>query len=341
MFTQIKNTLYITDEKAFISYENDNIVISSGEQKTKIPLNVLSNIVSFSFGGATVPVMYEVDKHGVGLMFIDPISGDFVSINGELHGNVLLRKKQYDMLQQSDSILIANNMISAKIANSASVLKRCRHNGSESNAIDMAIDNASVFIDSAVGNERADTLLGIEGSYAKQYFDAFADCIKAPEMGERFSGRVKRPPTDPVNALLSLLYTLVAQDCKNALYAAGLDPYLGVLHTERPGRPSLALDLQEEFRPVVDRFVLKVINKRQLTDKDFETQIGGAVFLKKKGKQELFRLWQEEKRVKIKHPVFHKQMEQGVIPYAQAMILAQTIRGDRQAYLPYLIGSTR
>lgn len=341
MFTQIKNTLYITNEKAFLSYENENIVVSVDSEKTKIPLNVLSNIVSFAFGGATVPLMSQVDKHNVGLMFVDPIHGDFVSINGELHGNILLRKRQYDMFQTFDSTIIANNMITAKVANSASMLKRYQHNGVNSDELISAIEYAEVAIDSIQGNEASDTLLGIEGSFAKHYFPAFRSCIKDEEMREKFEGRIKRPPTDPVNALLSLLYTLVAQDCKNALYAAGLDPYIGVLHTERPGRASLALDLMEEFRPIVDRFVLRVINKRQLTMKDFDEQIGGAVFLTKEGKQKLFKEWQDEKRVKIKHPVFHKQMETGVIPYAQAMILAQTIRGDRQDYLPYLIGSTR
>ena len=341
MFTQIKNTLYITDEKAFISYENDNVVISSGNKKKKIPLNVLSNIVSFSFGGATVPVMYEVDKHGVGLMFVDPISNDFVSINGELHGNVLLRRRQYELMETEEAIQMANAMIAAKIANSRSVLKRCRHNGATGEEIDTAINGAEPAINSIISNQRTDMLLGIEGSFANKYFPAFRQCIKAEDMKEKFNNRVKRPPTDPVNALLSLLYTLLAQDCKNALYAAGLDPYLGVLHTTRPGRPSLALDMQEEFRPIVDRFVLKVFNKHQLSDADFETAISGAVFLTKEGKQTLFRLWQEEKHVKIKHPVFHKQMEQGVVPYAQAMILAQTLRGDRMEYLPYLIGSKR
>lgn len=351
----LKNTLYITDEQSFLSLENENIIVKVGNEKKKIPLNILQNVISFSYAGITVPLMQEICSRKIGLTFIDKASNEFVEINGVLHGNVMLRKEQYRQ-SENESISLSNYaryMISAKILNHAAVIRRLDKNRNTNSQVTIGKSTkeytANEVIDYLISQAEtvlsldplsADTLLGIEGDSARRYFQTLGTYIQNPAIFENYSGRTKRPPLDEINAMLSLLYVLLSQDCRNACYAAGLDPYIGFFHTERSGKPALALDLMEEMRALVDRFTITMINKRQLTEKHFEHRIDGSVLLTDKGRKKLITQWQLFKQKEFKHPITKEKITYGLLPYVQAQLLAQTIRGDYERYIPFVMGST-
>lgn len=347
----IKNTLYITDEQSFLSLENENIVIKIGDDKKRVPLVVLQNIISFSYSGVTVPLMQEISSRKIGLSFIDKHSNEFVEINGILHGNVLLRKEQYRITSDEElSCKYAQTIIASKIANNVSVLKRLEKNKAYSplhqssninrdtkRAIEKLSNNAEFLLSNEYNRE---SIFGIEGDCAREYFKVLGKHIKSKEIAETWNGRTKKPPRDPMNAVLSLLYVFVSQDYRNALYCAGLDPYLGFLHGTKSGKPSLALDMMEEYRAVVDRFVITLFNKKQLTIKDFEYRLDTSVLLKDKARKKLITEWQTFKKKELVHPLTKEKITYELVPYIQASLLAQTIRGDYDCYLPFLLGST-
>ena len=189
----------------------------------------------------------------------------------------------------------------------------------------------------AFTNEGIDVLRGAEGEAAQNYFSIFGDLIRSPDAEIRFSGRSRRPPLDPVNALLSFLYTLLTHDCRSAAEGVGLDPAVGFLHRDRPGRPSLALDLMEELRPILaDRLALSLFNRRQLRARDFETRDGGAVLLSDDGRRTVLTAWQERKKEERRHPFLEEAAPFGLVPHLQALLLARHLRGDLDAYPPWI-----
>lgn len=339
---KLLNTLYITSEDLFLSCSNDNVVVNRGSEVTaRFPLLNLEGIVTFSYTGATPALMGECAKRGIQLTFMTP-SGRFLArVNGMSQGNVLLRREQYRIADsETRSCQISRNMIIGKVFNCRWVLERAlrdhalRINQASVKASSEHLHQAITQIQQAEGLE---SLRGLEGEAAVQYFSVFDELVLSQKADFTFDGRNRRPPQDNVNAMLSFAYSLLANDCAAALEANGLDAFVGFLHRDRPGRKSLALDLEEELRaPFADRLVLTLINNRTIQDKHFDRQEGGAVLLNDAGRKLFLKHWQEKKRDEITHPFLKEKMPWGLVPHVQSLLLARHIRGDLDAYPPFL-----
>lgn len=339
---KLLNVLYVTSPDTYLSLDGENVVVlKDGSEAMRLPLHNLEGIVAFGYTGASPALMGACAKQHVDLCFMSS-SGRFrARVTGPVEGNVLLRKEQYRRSDSEDaSARIARNMICGKLLNARQVIERSKRDHAP------RLDTAELEAVSAILKESAqdaqaetglDSLRGIEGKGASAYFGVFNQLILRQEQDFVFENRNRRPPTDPVNALLSFAYTLLANEAGAALQAVGLDPYVGFLHRDRPGRASLALDLMEELRPVMaDRFVLSLINRTELTLKDFTVQENGAVLLSDAGRKTFLSAWQARKQVAVTHPFTGEKMSWGLIPHMQAMLLARHLRGDLDAYPPYL-----
>jgi CRISPR-associated protein Cas1 len=260
-------------------------------------------------------------------------------VEGPVSGNVLLRVSQMKVASTSETALpIAKNFIIGKILNSRNVLqRRLRDHGPESSC-EQAVQRLASYIRDVRNVGSLDQLRGTEGEAAASYFDVFNTLLMAQQSAFSIKGRNRRPPLDPMNALLSFLYTLLAHDCTGALESVGLDPQIGFLHALRPGRPSLALDLMEEFRaPLADRMALNLVNLQQLSPKSFKTTESGAVEMTDDAMKTLLKAWQMKKKETILHPFLNEKVEIGLLPYVQALLLARHLRGDLDAYPPFLL----
>ena len=339
---KLLNTLFVLSEDAYLSLEGENVIISRGEETLgRFPLHTLESILCFSYKGASPALMGACASRGIGLAFFSARGRFLCRAQGETAGNVLLRREQFRRADElSSQIRIARNFLVGKILNERQVLKRALrdhpqridHPGFEG-----ACERLAQLALEAGECSEADVLRGIEGSAAKQYFALFDQLILQNKEDFFFRERSRRPPLDRVNAALSFVYTLLAHDCASALEGVGLDAYVGFLHTDRPGRISLALDLMEELRPVLaDRFVLSQINTRVINAKHFELYENGAVFLNDAGRKTVLSAWQERKRETILHPFTQEKMQWGLIPYMQALLLARHLREDLDAYPPFL-----
>lgn len=274
-------------------------------------------------------------------MLLDRAGRFQARIEGPVSGNVLLRREQYRVSDRPDEIV--RSFVCGKIANQRTVLQRALRDHGEDIAFDRkaAIEAAVIRLGAILqrvsfSKDGIDLLRGAEGEAAQVYFGVFDDLIRASDPEIRFRGRSRRPPLDPVNALLSFLYTLLTHDCRSAAESVGLDSAVGFLHRDRPGRPSLALDLMEELRPALaDRLALALLNRRQLRIKDFVTQDNGAVLLTDEGRKTVLSAWQERKRTERKHPFLDEIAPLGLVPYLQALLLARHLRGDLDAYPPW------
>ncbi len=339
---KLLNTLYITTPDRYISLDGENVVISAERQEiARVPLHNLERIMLFGGAGASPALMGKCVSESRELVFMSR-SGKFLArVEGEVNGNVLLRRKQYRVADKpQESLEIARNIIAAKLYNSRWVLERTIRDHS------MRIDtelfkSKSLFLKNAVDNamkaENIDILRGIEGEAASVYFSVFDDMILQQNDDFKFNGRNRRPPLDRVNAMLSFAYSLCTSMCTSALEAVGLDAYVGFMHTDRPGRRSLALDLLEEFRAVMcDRFVLTMINKRTISPDHFEMREDGAVLLNDDGRRAFLTAWQNRKDEEIKHPFLEEKVQWGMIPYTQALLLSRYLRDDLDSYPPFL-----
>lgn len=336
------NTLYITSEDLFLSYSNENVVVNrSGEVAARFPLLNLEGIITFSRGGATPALMGECARRGIQFSFMTPSGGFLARVNGMTQGNVLLRRAQYRMADDEEkSCWVARNMITGKVFNGRWVLERAlrdhalRIDQERVKAVSDQLQHLLVGIRSAT---TLDSLRGLEGDAAMHYFSVFDELILSQKEDFSFDNRNRRPPRDNVNAMLSFAYTLMANDCAAALESVGLDAYVGLLHRDRPGRKSLALDLEEELRaPFADRLVLTLINNRTIQSKHFERQQGGAVFLNEEGRRLFLKYWQEKKRDEMTHPFLKEKIPWGLVPHVQALLLARYIRGDMDGYPPLM-----
>lgn len=339
---KLLNTLYVTSEDSYLSLDGENIVVLDKEREIgRIPLHNLEGIVSFGYRGTSPALMGACAERNISLCYVSP-SGKFLArVTGGIKGNVILRKKQYQVsVDDTESLEIAKNCIIGKIYNARWVLERAtRDHGMQ---IDIEkVKRASMMLKEAAiiiqNSESKDQLRGYEGEAASLYFSVFDELILQQKTDFIFSGRNKRPPTDNVNAMLSFAYTLLTNNIASALEAVGLDPYVGVMHTERPGRVSLALDLIEELRPVLaDRFVLSLINKKVVNAKDFLKKENGAVLMKDDARKRFLSEWQNRKKEMLTHPYLKEKIEWGVVPHVQAMLLSRYLRGDLDAYPPFL-----
>lgn len=339
---KLLNTLYITQPEAYLSLDGENIVVKDAKKELgRVPLHNLEAIVTMGYTGASPALMGKCADYNIGLTFLKP-SGKFLAkVTGKAYGNILLRRKQYHLSDNEEvKLRLSKNFIIGKIYNSRAVVER----GIRDYAIRLDIDKlkgvsstlkrAISYTDNAIG---IDQLRGYEGEAATSYFSVFDELILQQKEAFTFHRRTRRPPLDNVNALLSFCYSLLTSMCNAALETVGLDPYEGFMHTERPGRASLALDLMEELRPImVDRFVLTLINKRLVNEKGFEQKENGAIIMKDDTRKTVLKLWQERKKDLITHPFLEEKIEWGLLPYAQALLLARFVRGDLDQYPPFL-----
>ena len=339
---KLLNTLYVTTPESYIAREGENILIKVNDEiRFRIPVHNLEGIVSFGYIGASPSAMHLCWERGVELSFLTANGKFLARVSGEVSGNVLLRRKQYRWAdQEGDKLRLAKRFVEAKIHNSRRVLQRALRDhggsvlGSDVENIIVRMKNMIERVENATSVE---TVRGIEGEAANSYFSIFDSLIINQKESFKFDGRVKRPPTDYVNALLSFVYTLLAHECSSALETVGLDPQVGYLHTDRSGRKSLALDMMEELRSyLADRMVLTLINRKQISETGFTKLENGAVLMKDETRKEVLVSWQQRKTEEIVHPFLNEKIQVGLIPYVQSMLLARNIRGDLDDYPPYL-----
>jgi CRISPR-associated protein Cas1 len=339
---KILNILYVTAPDSYLSLDGENVVVLVEEkERIRVPLHNLEGIVTFGYTGASPAFMGQCAKRNIALTFLTQHGRFQARVVGESRGNVVLRREQYRIADNEvRSLEIARNCIIGKIHNARSVINRATRDHGERIDIDRfqlvseQLKNGLSLIEKAASLEE---LRGHEGEAASRYFSVIDGLILQQKEAFYFHTRNKRPPLDNINAMLSFVYTLLAHDVAAALETVGLDAYVGFLHTDRPGRVSLALDMMEELRSIfADRFVISLVNKRVINGNGFEKQENGAVVMKDETRKEILRNWQERKQEKIKHPFLEESIEWGLVPYVQAMLLARFIRGDLDGYPPFL-----
>jgi CRISPR-associated protein Cas1 len=338
---KLGNVLYVTTPEAYLSLDGENVVVKKDDKTSmRLPLHNLEGIVCFNYPGVSPALMGACAERHIGLCFLKP-SGQFLArVTGSVHGNVWLRRRQHELsLQEAASVGIARSILLGKIANSRKVIERALRD--HALLVDVpALEAASAFLKASLADVQAaeslETLRGLEGSAAKQYFGVFDQMILHQKEDFHFSDRNRRPPLDNINALLSFLYTLLAHDVVGALEAVGLDPQVGFLHADRPGRPSLALDLLEELRaPLADRLALSLVNLKQIKGSGFTQKESGGVLMDDATRKEVLVAWQKRKTEVVLHPYLKEHVPYGLLPHVQAMLLARHMRGDLDAYPPY------
>lgn len=339
---KLLNTLYITTENKYLSLDGENVVVKEdGKEVGRMPLHNLEMVVSFSRLGASPVLMGKCAEQNIPIVFLKPNGSYLARVEGKTRGNVLLRKRQYQVsADEKESLSISKNTIIGKVYNARWVLERTtRDHAMQADVEKLKNISRQLYdgIQRIQDSDSRDTLRGYEGELAAQYFSVFDELILQQKDSFFFRERNRRPPLDPVNALLSLCYTLLASMVTSALETVGLDPCVGFLHGDRPGRYSLALDMMEELRPAfADRFVLRLINKRMVTAGDFVRKEDGAVLLKDDARKMVLSEWQNRKQEQIVHPYLKEKVQWGIVPHVQAMLLARYLRGDLDAYPPFL-----
>lgn len=339
---KLQNTLYVTTPAAYLSLDGETIVIQNEDECLgRLPLLNLENIVSFGYRGASPRLMGACAERGIGLCFLTQHGRFLARISGPISGNVLLRTAQYRLADTPDHALpIAKMFLTGKIFNGRWSLERTLRDHAlrvDTERMKMAIEQMKQALVDLMHAGSVEELMGIEGVAAKAYFSVFEQMILKNPAYFRFDGRNRRPPMDPVNALLSFTYSILGHEITGALESVGLDPAVGFLHALRPGRASLALDLLEELRaPLADRFVLSLINLGTITERDFAQKENGAFYLTDDARKRFLSAWQKRKQEVINHPFLKEKLPWGLVPHAQAMMMSRYIRGDLDAYPPFL-----
>ena len=335
---KLLNCVYLSSQGSYLHRERETLVVEhEGKKLGQLPMHAIGNIVCFGRIMVSPGLMAACGEKGINLTFLTEYGKYLGRFHGPQAGNVLLRRQQY-RTADADPIHIARVMIAAKIANSRQVLLRHQRNYGETTTMTNAALRLKRLLKKCGEQADLDHLRGTEGEAAQIYFSQFNHLIRnEPELAFEFNGRNKRPPTDPVNALLSYVYTLLTHEIASALQTVGLDPYVGFMHRDRPGRLSLALDLLEEFRTWwCDRFVLSLINRQQLTPTDFTQAATGAVTLTDSARTALLTAWQERKHSEIVHPYTKEKTTTGLLPHLQALLLARHLRGEIEHYPPFV-----
>jgi CRISPR-associated protein Cas1 len=340
---KLLNTVYVTTESASLRKDGENLVAQvDGEPERRAPLHMLSSIVVFGAIFISPALIAACASAGISIVLLDRVGRFQARIEGPISGNVLLRRAQYRSADANTGLEIVRSIVLGKLSNQRSVLLRALRDHGDSLVpsgrveLEAAARRLEVLLQGAVLDATGiDALRGYEGDAGRLYFSVFDHLIRSPDEALKFKGRSRQPPLDPVNALLSFLYTLLTHDCRSALEGVGLDPAVGFLHRDRPGRPSLALDLMEELRPALaDRLALSLINRRQLRASDFVVSDSGAVFLHDDARKTVLTAWQERKREERMHDFIGERAPIGLIPHLQALLLARHLRGDLDGYPP-------
>jgi len=336
------NTLFVTSQGAYLSKEGETVLVKVNQEvRLRVPIHTIGGIVCFGNVSCSPFLMGFCGENGVGISFLSEHGRFLARVQGPIAGNVLLRREQYRRADDLDySAMMAKSFVAGKIANCRTVLQRALRDHSEKmdeDALRKGIDDLNRSLRSLELHQSLDEARGLEGDAAHTYFGVFDHLIVAQKEGFSFQERNRRPPMDNVNCLLSFLYTLLMHDCRGALEAVGLDPAVGFLHRDRPGRPSLALDLMEEFRPVLaDRLALSLINLRQVQGKGFTKTEAGAVMMSDETRKVLLVKYQERKQEEIVHPFLDEKVSIGILFHVQALLLARCLRGDLDGYPPFI-----
>jgi CRISPR-associated protein Cas1 len=336
------NTLFVTTQGAYLSKEGETVRVAvEGEVRLQVPVHTIGGIVCFGRVMCSPFLMGFCAENNVGLSFLTENGRFMARVQGPVSGNVLLRREQYRRADASDySADMARCFVTGKIANSRAVLQRALRDHSDKiqqPAVQRAVDLlAESFRRVEVATE-LDSVRGIEGDTARIYFSVFDHLITNQKENFAFEGRNRRPPMDNVNGLLSFIYTLLMHDVRSALEGVGLDPAVGFLHRDRPGRPGLALDMMEEFRPIIaDRMVLSLINLGQVNAKGFSTSETGAVTMSDDTRKAVLVAYQKRKQDEILHPFINEKVAVGILFHVQALLLARCLRGDLDGYPPFV-----
>jgi len=339
---QLLNTLYVTMPESHLRLENDTLRIEiEHEVKLRVPLHHIGAVVCLGNISLSTPLMHRLAETGVALVLLDANVRFKGRVEGAVSGNVLLRRAQHERSMEPGFVLeTARACVAGKLRNARQVLLRgARESKNPDEAANIArrADDLAASLRALPASVDLDTLRGLEGEAARQYFSALNFLIR-PDAREHFfmDGRSRRPPRDRVNALLSFLYSMWMNDCRSALEAAGLDPQVGFLHTLRPGRAALALDLMEEFRPFADRLALTLINRAQLEPGDLVIREGGAVMLDGDARKTVVVAYQERKQEELTHPLLKQAVPLGLLPLLQARLMARAIRSETEGYLPFI-----
>ena len=336
---KLLNTIYITNEQAYLTLDGENLVCKvDGVEKLRIPFENIENIVCFNYIGCSPALMGKCVGKTIPINFLSPQGKFLAKVCGETKGNVFLRVAQIDRFREN-GLMLAQNTMAAKFSNTRQLIRRTLHDNAplrEDVGIRETLDTLSVGIDKVFEARSIEEVTGIEGNCARAYFSVFDKLITSRKTPFTFVFRTKRPPLDPVNAVLSFVYTLATSEYAAALETVGLDSYIGFCHALRSGRSSLACDLVEETRCIVERFVITLLNLQILGEEDFETQISGAVWLNDEGRKKVLTRWQERKRSDMVHPYLKQKIPAGLLPYVQSNLLAKYIRGDIESYPPFL-----
>ena len=338
---KLLNTLYVLTPESYLFCRNENICIRIGEhEKLCVPALTIDSIVCFGKMTVSTPLLQYCAEHGISVTFVTETGRFMGRFYGSVSGNVLLRKRQYESLNEDTfRKQLVRSVLLAKLRNCKLVLIRAARSA-KNEEVGQALTEGVAQLGQAVEKlllcEDVDSMRGIEGAAAIVYFSRLDNMLWGNPGGFRFESRSRRPPRNEVNAALSFTYMLLTSQIQSAMETVGLDPAAGYLHTLRPGRPSFALDLIEELRaPLCDRFVISLFNKGQLSASDFEKN-EEAVYLNERGRRTLLSAWQRRKQEEIIHPFLGEKVQIGMIPYAQAMLFARVLRGDLDAYPPFV-----
>lgn len=339
---KLLNTVYVTTEGTALKKDGENLVAEiEGAERARVPLHMLASVVAFGPILLTPALIGACAERGITLVILDRGGRFQARVEGPVTGNVLLRRAQYRQAETGEDIV--RSIVLGKIANQRAVIRRAlRDYGAEMEpavraALETATERMAMILRRVQAKDDSIELLrGSEGEAANLYFSVFDHLIRTPDPELRWTARSRRPPLDAMNALLSFLYTLLTHDCRSACESVGLDPAVGFLHRDRPGRPSLALDLMEELRaPLADRLALSLVNRRQLRAGDFRKMEGGAVLLTEDARKLVLTAWQERKKEERLHPFLQEKAPFGLVPWLQAQMLARHLRGDIDAYPPW------
>lgn len=336
------NTLFLSTQGAYVYHEGEAIVIRiENEEKMRIPIHMIDGIMCFGNLAISSHLLGLCGERGVSVSLLTEHGRFLARVMTGVSGNVILRREQF---RKADNPMfrlgLAKCFVLAKIANSRVVLQRAARDHGDAKG-DWAILNAmvvkmSVFLEAARHENDLNALRGIEGESAKIYFDVFDNAITAQKEDFFFHGRSRRPPMDNMNALLSFIYMMMVHDAESALESVGLDPQVGYLHAERPGRPSLALDLIEEFRPfLADRLALSLVNLRQIQASGFKQTESGGIIMDDDTRKAVIKAYQKRKQEEITHPFIEESVPTGLLFYVQALLLARYFRGDLDGYPPF------
>jgi CRISPR-associated protein Cas1 len=338
---KLLNTLYVTVPDSHLRLDNDTVRLMVGEEtRIRVPLHHLGSVVCFGHVSISIPLMHRLADDGVSLVLLEANGRFKARLEGAVNGNVLLRQAHFRAAQDAGfTLVLARRIVAGKLRNQRHVLLRGARDARQAEdraSLTRAAQRLAASLRALPGAETLDAIRGVEGEAARGYFESMTLLVK-PDLRDAFAlnGRTRRPPRDRMNALLSFLYAMWMNDCRSACEAAGLDPQVGFLHSLRPGRAALALDLMEEFRPLADRLALSLVNRLQIGEDAFVTREGGAVMLDTEARKAVVIAFQQRKQEEATHPLLAEPVPLGVVPLVQARLLARHVRGEAERYEPF------